>query len=200
MPAQGRSATRLMYRLCTRRDARPHNGHFAVTATDWTVKIIKSDESLTLSTLKSLGTIDEMRSPVRMALIPRWRTAHAVDLVLAVVPAQTGDAFEVLAFESETLIGAFDEAWQALERAGRSLSFEIPVFIPLDRIARKNVGHEIANLKDSAIWKVVFSAKDVEAATSSHDTEALIERFKREFAEMIGVEVAKIVVEVRIVS
>jgi len=53
-----------------RRGAEPHNGHLAATSADRTVKIRASDESLTLSTANPLGTRDEIRSPVRMALIP----------------------------------------------------------------------------------------------------------------------------------
>jgi putative transposase len=45
-----------------------------VPTSERTVKIIKSTESLTLSTAKPLGTRDEIRKPVRMVLIPRWRT------------------------------------------------------------------------------------------------------------------------------
>ena len=39
-------------------------------ASDRTVKIIESGESLTLSTANPLGARDEIRKPVRMALIP----------------------------------------------------------------------------------------------------------------------------------
>jgi hypothetical protein len=39
-----------------------------VLASDRTVKIIDSDESLTLSTTNPLGTRDEIRKQVRMAL------------------------------------------------------------------------------------------------------------------------------------
>ena len=49
MPAQGKSATCLSYRLWIRRDLEPHNGHSAIPASDRTAKIIESDESLTLS-------------------------------------------------------------------------------------------------------------------------------------------------------
>src|ERR1700677_5102431 len=74
LPAQGKSATCLSYRLWIRRDLEPHNGHSAIPASDRTAKIIESDESLTLSITNLLGTSDEIRIPARMALIPRWRT------------------------------------------------------------------------------------------------------------------------------
>jgi hypothetical protein len=70
LPAQGKSATCLPYRLWIRRDLEPHNGHSAIPASDRTAKIIESDESLTLSITSPLGTSDEIRIPARMALIP----------------------------------------------------------------------------------------------------------------------------------
>ena len=70
MPAQGKSATCLSYRLWIRRDLEPHNGHSAIPASDRTAKIIESDESLTLSITNPLGTSDEIRIPDRMAIPP----------------------------------------------------------------------------------------------------------------------------------
>ena len=70
LPAQGKSATCLSYRLWIRRDLAPHNGHSAIPPSDRTAKIIESDESLTLSITNPLGTSDEIRIPARMALIP----------------------------------------------------------------------------------------------------------------------------------
>ena len=47
----------------------------------------------------------------------RWRTASAVDLVLAVVPDLNNRAdVEVLAFSKIALIAKFDRAWKALQR------------------------------------------------------------------------------------
>ena len=70
LPAQGKSATCLSYRLWIRRDLAPHNGHPAMPLTDLTDKIIESDESLTLSITNPLGTSDEIRMPARMADSP----------------------------------------------------------------------------------------------------------------------------------
>lgn len=70
MPAHGRSAICLSYRLWIRRDLDPHNEQSATPLLDRTAKIIESDESLTLSITNPLGTSDEIRMPVRMVLIP----------------------------------------------------------------------------------------------------------------------------------
>jgi hypothetical protein len=67
LPAHGKSATSLSYRLWIRRDLAPHNGHSAMPPSDRTAKIIESDESLTLSITNPLGTSDEIRIPARMA-------------------------------------------------------------------------------------------------------------------------------------
>jgi hypothetical protein len=128
----------------------------------------------------------------------RWRTASAVDLVVAVVPALIGKDIEVMAFDKQPLIAAFEKAWKALEKAGRSLSFEIPIFIPLDEVSRKNVGHNIANLKALAVWSVRLSAEEVMARTSAASGETFYERVKREFAERNGVDVSRVEVEFHI--
>ena len=95
LPAQGRSATCLSYRLWIRRDLAPHNGHLAIPASDRTTKIIESTESLTLSTANPSGTSDETRKPVRMTLVPRWRTA--------ISPAN------IIECKSEPNIGAYSQ-------------------------------------------------------------------------------------------
>jgi hypothetical protein len=59
-----------MYRLWIRRDVASHKGHWAMSVSDLTTKLIESDESLTVSTTKPLGTSEEIRKPVLMALIP----------------------------------------------------------------------------------------------------------------------------------
>jgi hypothetical protein len=130
----------------------------------------------------------------------RWRTASTVDLVVAVVPASNAKDIEVMAFDRKPLIAEFEKAWKALEKAGRSLSFEIPIFIPLDEVSRKNVGHNIANLKALAVWSVRLSAEEVRARTSAASGETFYERVKREFAERSGVDVSQVEVEFRIKS
>jgi len=97
----------------------------------------------------------------------------------------------------ENTIAEFEKAWKALEKAGRSLSFEIPIFIPLDEVSRKNVGHNIANLKARAVWSVRLSAEEVRARTSAASGETFYERVKREFAERNGVDVSQVEVEFR---
>jgi hypothetical protein len=128
----------------------------------------------------------------------RWRTASAVDLVVAVVPALNAQNIEVLAFDAPPLVAMFEKAWKALEKAGRSLSFEIPIFVPLDEVSRKNVGHDIANLKALAIWSVHLSPEEARARSSMESPETFYDRIKREIAERNGVDVSKVEFEFRI--
>src|ERR1700761_6631038 len=60
-----------------RLDAVAHKGHRASAASDLTARISESIESLTPSNTKPLGTSDEIRKPVRMALILHLRTTVA---------------------------------------------------------------------------------------------------------------------------
>jgi hypothetical protein len=129
----------------------------------------------------------------------RWRTAGSVNLIVAVVPARDSkEDLEVLAFDSKRLIAEFDKAWKALKAAGRPISFEIPVFVPLDEVSRKNLGHGIANLKDIAEWTVRVPVKEVRDRSLAESAETFYERVKREFAERTGVDVTKVEVEFRI--
>jgi hypothetical protein len=127
----------------------------------------------------------------------QWRTVGAVDLVVAVVPSLDSANVEVLAFDALSLVAMFDKAWKALERAGRALSFEIPIFIPLDEVSRKNVGHDIANLKKLAKWSSCLSPEDLKAR-SSVQSEEFYDRIRREIADRNGVDVSKVELEVRI--
>jgi hypothetical protein len=131
----------------------------------------------------------------------QWRALSNVDLVLAVVPAaKNSENVEVLAFDSTALIGRFNIASKGLERADRSSSFEMPIFIPIDKESRKNVGHGVSNLKEIALWSVNVRAVAMKIKTSDDSSGTFIDRVKREFAERNEVDVSKVVVEFRILS
>jgi hypothetical protein len=127
-----------------------------------------------------------------------WRTLHAVDLVLAIVPAENNtECAEVLAFKSNALIAAFNRAWKALEKKERPLSFKIPVFIPLDAVARKNVGHDIGNLKELKIWSVDLTPEKIQEKISVEPDETYIDRFIRRYAKENGVDERRIFIGIR---
>jgi hypothetical protein len=118
----------------------------------------------------------------------KWRTLHAVGLVLAVVPAEDNEEeVEVLAFERDALVAAFDRAWKALQKEERPLSFNIPVFVPLDEVGRKNVGHDVGNLKKLSIWPVRLTAEQARAKSVVRTDESYIDSFIRRYAKENGV-------------
>jgi hypothetical protein len=68
----------------------------------------------------------------------------------------------------------------------------------VDEVSRKNVGHDIANLKALAIWSVHLSAEEARARSSMESPETFYDRIKREIAERNGVDVSKVEFEFRI--
>jgi hypothetical protein len=130
----------------------------------------------------------------------RWR-GLSVDLVIVVVPAEkNSESVEVLAFKPTVLKRCFNEALKGLEQSERSSRFEMPIFVPLDKESRKNVGHGVSNLKEKALWTVRLGADELKLKTSSAAVETFIDRVKREFAEKNEVDVSKVVVEFRILA
>jgi hypothetical protein len=126
----------------------------------------------------------------------RWRTLHVVDLVVAVVPAEKDkDEADVFAFEKKALVRIFDRAWKALENAKRPVGFNMPVFIPIDEVSRKNVGHDIGNLKKLALWSVHLTAEQL-AERSFGKEESYVDQFRRRFAAENGIDLDEVMVSI----
>lgn len=126
-----------------------------------------------------------------------WRTLSAVDFVVVVVPGEDPEKIEILAFDAEHLVTSFDRVWAELKKAGRSLSDDIPIFIPLDKTSRKNLGHDIVNLKASAMWSARVSASEVRAKKVQSNDE-FFNQLKQQIADHLGVDVSKIEFDLRI--
>jgi hypothetical protein len=127
-----------------------------------------------------------------------WRTLHAVDLVLAIVPAENNtEEVEVLAFKRSRLVAAFDRAWTALQKEERAVSFKIPVFIPLDEVANKNVGHDVCNLKKLKSWIVRLTPDQIEAKSPAETKETYIDSFIRRYAKDNGVAEQRVFIGIR---
>ncbi len=125
-----------------------------------------------------------------------WRTLRVVDLVVAVVPGdENPEEADVYAFEKKALIRVFDRAWRELEKAGRPIGFNIPVFIPLDEVSRKNVGHNVGNLKRHASPPVHLSAEQL-AELLARDEDNYIDAFRRRFAAENGVEIGQVAISI----
>jgi hypothetical protein len=121
----------------------------------------------------------------------RWRTLHAVDLVVVAVPAasDTGGA-DVYAFEKKPLVRVFNRARAALKSGGR---FNVPVFIPIDQVMRKNLGHDVGNLKKLAMWSVHLTAEELKEM-SARAEENYVDQFRRRFAAENGIDVAQVTI------
>jgi hypothetical protein len=126
----------------------------------------------------------------------RWRTLDAVDLVVAVVPGeQNPDEADVFMFERKPLVRAFDRAWKALEAAKRPTGFNIPIFVPIDEVSRKNVGHAIGNLKKHAQRTFHLTEQELEERSTSIE-ESYVDAFRRRFAAENGVDIVQVMVSI----
>jgi hypothetical protein len=126
----------------------------------------------------------------------RWRSLHAAHLVVVVIPAENDrNEADVFGFEKKPLERAFNRAWKALENAKRPIGFNIPIFVPIDEGSRKNVGHDVSNLKELAIWSVHLTAEELTARSSS-DEESYVDRFRRRFAAENGVDVGQVMISI----
>jgi hypothetical protein len=127
-----------------------------------------------------------------------WVTLPNVDEVVVAVPsAEEVDDAEVLAFDAHTLIEAFDVALAAQKKNGPGLFSTAPVFIALDGESSATSG-----LKGKAKWRLVIprSALSARRKENASATEGFVDRVKREFAEMNGVDVSKVVIEFKIIA
>jgi hypothetical protein len=126
----------------------------------------------------------------------RWRTLSAVALVVAVVPDRNHqDEADVFEFERKRLVRAFDRAWKTLDNAKRPTGFNVPIFIPIDEASRKNVGHNVGNLKKLAARRGHFTKEELEKRASGKE-ESYVDVFRRRFAADNGVDVGQVVVSI----
>lgn len=128
----------------------------------------------------------------------RWG-GLSVDLVIAVVPAEkNSETVEVVAFDPAVLTKIFEKAREGLEDAGRASRFDLPIFVALDQVSRRKLGHGVSNIKAAALWTVTVGVDELKSPSAAAET--FIEKVKREFAEKNEVDVSKVVVEFRILT
>lgn len=125
----------------------------------------------------------------------RWRTLHAVKQVVAIVPTIRSHAeAEIFLFNRRPLVNAFDRAWSELQRSGRAIGFNAPVFIPLDGGSQKNLGHHEDNLKERAFWSCTLSAAELKEFSVEADD--YIATFRSRYAAEHGVAVDRVKIEI----
>lgn len=131
----------------------------------------------------------------------RWRTIPRMDFVLVAVPsADVPDCAEILCFRPSVLIEAFDRALSQHKQTKPAFSHKAPVFVVLDRLGDLRVSG--SGLKNKAEWieLIPLGSVPVIGVTPSDTSNRFVERVKREFAQLIGVDVSKVEVTFRIVA
>ena len=134
-----------------------------------------------------------------------WRTIPKADLILAAVPADDAAAADVFAFDRDVLLNVFNATVDVVEKNKRDKSrFKAPVFVPLDDVKNSRTGRVQLGLKARALWQVQIPLSRsalARVSVSAGATRAeLIERLKQEIAEFAGVDISKIILEIRIVT
>jgi hypothetical protein len=130
-----------------------------------------------------------------------WRTVPEVDEVVVAVKSRKNHgnhtSIEVLGFDPDTLVGIFD----AVTKGKKMCDSDTPVFIALDEKAEKGSTSVGVGLRAKAKWKkdIVLNAQILSALPQAEPS-SLIERVKREFAELNGVAIDKVIVEFRIIT
>jgi hypothetical protein len=132
-----------------------------------------------------------------------WITIPKVDEVLVVASsAEEPGSAEVFCFDRDVLIEAFDAALVAQKKQYLNFSHKAPVFLPLDGAGETDWANASSGLKAKAKWQtlVPLSAVSTGRSSSGSIAEGFIDRVKREFAQMNGVDVSKVVIEFKIIT
>lgn len=129
-----------------------------------------------------------------------WRTIRNVNEVLVAAPSEDGATIEVTSFTPDVLIEAFNDALDKRPKLKRD--YRLPLFIPLDDKRGRRIGAILKGLKAKSTWQKTITPDEemLRKGAEKFSKRSFIERVKREFAELNGVEVSKVVVEFRIVA
>jgi hypothetical protein len=133
----------------------------------------------------------------------RWITIPSVDEIVVAVPsAEEPSSAEVLSFDREVVIDACNAALAAQKREYPELSQKAPIFIALDTPDKGHSSDVSSGLNAKAKWRtsVPLAAVRTHKSTSAPRAESFIERVKREFADLNGVDVSKVMVEFKIIA
>ena len=133
----------------------------------------------------------------------RWKTASKVDQILVAVPSRpskplkSSDHVEVLCFESKTFIKAFEDH---IAKLHLTIEPEVPVFVPLDAVRSKHSIAGASGLKALALWSDEFEMKELRSQFRAKELDQFIARITREFAELVGIDSERVIVDFRISS
>ena len=130
----------------------------------------------------------------------RWKTVSKVHQILVAVPSKpskSSDRVEVVCFDSGTLIKAFENHARKLELA---IEPEVPVFVPLDSVRPKGSNAETSGLKASALWSEEFQINELRRQSKARQFDKFIASVTRDFAELVGIDAERVIVDFRISS
>ena len=124
-----------------------------------------------------------------------------VDEIVVVVPsAEEPDSAQVFCFDSHVMIEAFDAVLSARENKNPQFSYKSPIFIALDGSKKGRTPETVSGLEAKAKWQMSVPLTDVRRGSVHPSARGFIDRVKREFAELNGVDVSKVVIEFRIIT
>ena len=129
----------------------------------------------------------------------KWRTIPDAHLVVVAVQAQGNPSLaEVLCFEPDVLVHAFDAlAAKILAKTSREKALKSPIFIALDH--QLDDPDELRSyLKKKSSWSMIVPLKPQK--TAAEGNVGFVERVKREFAELNGVDISKVLVNFQIIG
>jgi hypothetical protein len=125
-----------------------------------------------------------------------WKTIPNVDEVVVVAPsADDVKSAEVFWFDAGAIASAFDAA----RVAHQGVRYSLPIFLPLDDRRNSRSGKVKLGLKHKAKRVALIPLSEVTSLRRPPE-ESFIERVKREFAQLNGVDVSKVAVEFRIIA
>jgi hypothetical protein len=161
----------------------------------YSVKVAKSQGVVPGARLTAVKGTKEIKVAVRTSLDReigftryhdgKWRTISKVDMVVVAVPMDDDrSSAEVFGFDPKVLEREFDAALAAQRKRHPDFPHKVPIFVPLDKVSAKKQWREEVPLN---------------SVTSQENTSVgFIERVKREFAELMGVDVGNVTVDFRI--
>jgi hypothetical protein len=126
-----------------------------------------------------------------------WKTASAVQIILVAVPTKSTSRVEVLCFKSSILTAEFDAH---VEKHSPAPESDVPVFIPLDPVFSKRSGSTKPGLAKLASWREEFQVDELRKVSKTKQIDEFIERVTRDFADLIGVDTKRVVIDFRISS
>ena len=130
-----------------------------------------------------------------------WTGISRMDEVIVSAPSAGDPACaEVLSFNTRALVAVLEKALEQEKLRTPSLSHKTPIFLPLDH--KPGGSERTVGLKPLSNWsqEIPFSSVPKPVAIPTERVGEFIERVRREYAELTGVEIDRVRTEFRIVD